>query len=146
MQPYSLAAAVVIAIGGAAALAAQQGAFEFQPQPRWAEEQETEIVCEAMRNECAATMKDGGMDVDWSYELVFDADLKLVGVRNVQSTGCKPLDEHLLLGQRKWVGTFANKDGRDLDEDITVALAPGTPKQSVRILKQGTTSVSFGCG
>jgi len=146
MRTYHLAAATIAAIGGAAALAAQQGAFEFQPQPRWAEEQETEVVCEAMAKECLGVMKDGGMDVDWSYELAFDADLKLVGVRNVKSTGCRPLDEHLLLGQRKWVKTFANKDGRDLDEDITVALAPGTPKQSVRILKQGTTSVSFGCG
>ena len=146
MRTCYLAAVAAVAISGAAALAAQQGAFEFQPRPRWAEEQETEIVCEAMVKECAATMKDGGMDVDWSYELAFDADLKLVGLRNVKSTGCKPLDEHLLLGQRKWVRTFANKDGRDLDEDITVELAPGTPKQSVRILKQGTTSVSFGCG
>jgi len=146
MRTVYLAAAAAVATSAAAAFAAQQGVFGFQPQPRWAEEQETEVVCEAMAKECAATMKDGGMDVDWSYELAFDADLKLVGVRNVRSTGCKPLDEHLLLGQRKWVKTFANKDGRDLDEDITIALAPGTPKQSVRILKQGTTSVSFGCG
>lgn len=146
MRTYQLAASAAVALGGAAAIAGQHGAFAFDPQPRWAEEQETEVVCEAMRNECAATLKDGGMDVDWSYELAFDADLRLVGVRNVKSTGCRPLDEHLLLGQRKWVRTFANKDGRELDEDIAVALAPGTPKQNVRILKQGTTSVSFGCG
>ena len=141
-----LAAAAAAAVSAGAALAAQQGAFEFQPQPRWAEAQETEIVCEAMVKECAATMKDGGIDAEWSYEELFDADLKLVGVRSVKSTGCKPLDEHLLLGQQKWVRTFANKDGRDLDEDIVIELAPGTPKQNVRVIKQGTTSVSFGCG
>lgn len=146
MRTSYLAAAAAAAVSGAAALSAQQGAFEFDPPPRWAEEQETELVCEAMARECSGVMEDGGMNVDWSYELAFDADLKLVGVRSIKSTGCKPLDEHLLLGQRKWVKTFATKDGRDLDEDIAVALAPGTPRQSVRILKQGTTSVSFGCG
>ena len=146
MVKAALLAAAAAAISGAGAIAAQQGAFEFQPQPRWAEAQETEVVCEAMSSECAALLKDGGIDADWGYEEVFDADLKLIGVRSIRSTGCRPLDEHLLLGQRKWVRTFANADGRELDEDIRVQLAPGTPRQAVRIVKQGSTSVSFGCG
>jgi hypothetical protein len=68
----------------------------------------------------------------------------LVGVRSLGSTGCKPLDEHLLLGQRHFVQVFTKVGQPDLDA-ITVELAPGTAKDAVRLVKKGTTSVSMGC-
>ena len=118
--------------------------FAFDPKPRWAEDPETEVVCEAIRKECAGTLKDGGIDVEWSYAELYDADGMLVGLRSLGSTGCKPLDEHLLLGQRHFVQVFTKAGQPDL-EAISAELAPGTPKSAVRLVKRGTTSVSMGC-
>jgi hypothetical protein len=39
---------------------------------------------------------------------------------------------------------FSNGAKPDLD-GIKVELAPGTPKSAVKLVKQGTTQVSFGC-
>ena len=118
--------------------------FAFDPKPRWAEDPETEVVCEAIRKECAGTLKDGGIDVEWRYAELYDADGMLVGLRSLGSTGCKPLDEHLLLGQRHFVQVFTKAGQPDL-EAISAELAPGTPKSAVRLVKRGTTSVSMGC-
>jgi len=68
----------------------------------------------------------------------------LVGLRSVQSSGCKPLDEHLLLSHRHFATTFSEPGKPDLD-GISVELAPGTPKNTVRLVKRGTTQVSIGC-
>lgn len=134
--------AAVIALAGAAA--AQPSGFFFDPKPRWAEDPDTEIVCEAVRAECAGVLKDGEIEADWTYDELYDADGMLVGVRSVESTGCRPLDEHMLLGQRHFVQVFT-KDGQPDLDGLKVELAPGTPKESVRLVKRGTTSVSFGC-
>jgi hypothetical protein len=135
-----IAAAVALA-GGAAA---QPPGFFYDPRPRWAEDPETEVVCQAIRAECQGVLKDGEIDVDWSYAELYDADGTLVGVRSLKSTGCKPLDEHLLLGQRHFVQVFTKPGQPDLDA-ISAELAPGTPKDAVRLVKKGTTSVSMGC-
>jgi hypothetical protein len=135
-----IAAAVALA-GGAAA---QPSGFFYDPRPRWAEDPETEVVCEAIRAECQRVLKKGEIDVDWSYAELYDADGMLVGVRSLKSTGCKPLDEHLLLGQRHFVQVFTKPGQPDLDA-ISAELAPGTPKDAVRLVKKGTTSVSMGC-
>jgi hypothetical protein len=139
-------AGLALAVASVTAVAAQQGTFEFQPMPRWAEEQETETVCEAVRVECAGILKDGGIDADWGYAEVYNAELRLVGVRSVKSTGCKPLDEHLLLGQRSWVGKFADGPGQDFDGEVALEFPPGVDRKGFRLIKQGSTSVSFGCG
>ena len=68
----------------------------------------------------------------------------LVGLRSLNSTGCKPLDEHLLLGQRHFHTVFTKEGQPDLD-DIAVELAPGTPRDAVRLVKWGSTSVPIGC-
>ena len=65
-------------------------------------------------------------------------------MRSVKSTGCKPLDEHLLLGQRHFRGAFSKAGMPDLD-DIKAELAPGTNKDAVRIVKRGETQVGMGC-
>ena len=54
------------------------------------------------------------------------------------------MDEHLLLSHRHFATTFSEAGKPDLD-DITVELAPGTPKDSVRLVKRGSTQVSIGC-
>lgn len=135
-----------IAIGLLALTTAASAApeFAFDPKPRWAEDPDTEVVCEAIRKECSGILKDGEIDTDWSYAELYDADGMLVGVRSLGSTGCKPLDEHLLLGQRHFVQVFTKAGQPDLDA-ITAELAPGTSKDAVRLVKKGTTSVSMGC-
>ena len=137
-----LVIAAMLALSGAAA--AQPSSFAFDPKPRWDEDPETGVVCEAIRAECPAQLKDGEIEADWSYAELFDAGGKLVGLRSVQSTGCKPLDEHMLLGQRHFTQVFTRPGQPDL-EDIIVELAPGTPRDSVRLVKHGSTSVSIGC-
>ena len=68
----------------------------------------------------------------------------LVGLRSLKSTGCKPLDEHLLLDHRHFLTSSPSPVKPDLDE-ITVELEPGTPKDAVRLVKHGSTRVSIGC-
>jgi hypothetical protein len=68
----------------------------------------------------------------------------LAGLRSEKSTGCKPLDEHMLLDHRHFLTLFTEPGKPDLD-DIAVELAPGTPKNAVRLVKHGSISVSFGC-
>ena len=137
------AMAIVLALGGAAA-AQTARPFTFDPQPRWAEEPDTETVCKAIVAECAGALKDGSVEASWGYAELYDADGYLVGLRSVKSTGCRPLDEHMLLGHRKFRTTFS-KDGAPELDDFRVELAPGTRKDAVRIVKQGETQVSMGC-
>jgi hypothetical protein len=68
----------------------------------------------------------------------------LVGLRSLASTGCKPLDEHLLLGQRHFRSVFSKEGEPDLD-GITVEVAQGTSRDAVRLVKRGSTQVSIGC-
>jgi hypothetical protein len=50
----------------------------------------------------------------------------------------------MLLDHRHFLTLFTKPGEPDLD-DIAVELAPGTPKDAVRLVKHGTISVSFGC-
>jgi hypothetical protein len=54
------------------------------------------------------------------------------------------LDEHLLLGQRHFRTVFTQAGKPDLD-DIKVELKPGTQKDAVRLVKNGSTRVAIGC-
>jgi len=137
----AIIAAVMALAGGAAA---QPTSLSFDPKPRWAEDPDTDVVCTAIRAECQGVLKNGEIDVDWNYADLYDADGRLVGVRSLTSTGCKPLDEHLVLDHAHFVQVFTKPGEPDL-EDITAELAPGTPKDSVRLVKKGTTSVSMSC-
>jgi hypothetical protein len=118
--------------------------FSFDPQPRWQEDPETEEVCRAMESECSAQLKDGQIDSEWGYAELYNADGYLVGLRSLKSTGCKPLDEHMLLSHRHFVTVFSKDGAPDLD-DMTVEVAPGTNPDSIRLVKRGATQVSIGC-
>jgi len=139
-----VAALLVAGFGLAAMTADRPATFGFDPQPRWQEDPETEDVCRAIQNECAAQLKDGQIDGEWGYAELYNADGYLVGLRSVKSTGCKPLDEHMLLSHRHFVTVFSENGAPDLD-DITVEVAPGTNPDSVRLVKHGETQVSIGC-
>ncbi len=137
----AIIAALAMLAGGATA---QPPSFSYDPTPRWAEDPETDVVCEAVRAECKGVLKDGSIEADWTYAAVYDADGMLVGLRSLKSTGCKPLDEHLLLDHRHFLTVFTKPGQPNLDE-VALELAPGTPKDAVRMIKRDTLSVSFGC-
>ena len=140
MRGAIIAAVAALGVGASASPAS----FDYSPQPRWAEDPETETVCAAIRAECKGVLKDGEIDVDWAYAALYNADGMLVGLRSVKSTGCKPLDEHLLLDHRHFLTVFTKPGEPDLD-GITVEVAPGTSRDAVRVVKRDTMSVSMGC-
>ena len=137
-------AILVVAAAAVGASAQAPHAFVFDPQPRWAEDPETEEVCKAIAAECSAKFPDGEIETSWGYAELYDADGYLVGLRTTTSTGCKPLDEHMLLSHRHFRTTFSEAGKPDLD-DIVVELKAGTPKDSVRLVKRGETQLSLGC-
>lgn len=122
-------------------LAAQ---FAFTPVPRWPEDPETEVVCAAIRAECPAFAAAQTIETEVGYEELYDADGGLAGVRLTRSSGCAPLDEHVLLSHRKFRMVF-HKDGvPDLD-GIHLELRQGIDPAAVRIVKAGGTNLSRGC-
>ncbi len=144
MAGARLAAAIAASIALAGMSADRPATFSFDPQPRWQDDPETEEVCRAIQSDCAGQLKDGQIDSEWGYAEIYNADGYLVGLRSLKSTGCKPLDEHLLLEHRHFVTMFTDGGGPDLDA-ITVELAPGTNPDSIRLVKRGLTQVSIGC-
>ncbi len=137
--------ALIVAFFALAAMTADRPAtFSFDPQPRWQQDPETEQLCRAMESECGAQLKNGQIDTEWGYAELYNADGYLVGLRSLKSTGCKPLDEHMLLSHRHFVTVFSQDGAADLD-DIKVEVASGTNPDSVRLVKQGETQVSIGC-
>lgn len=134
--------AAILSFAGSAAV--QTSTFDYDPKPRWAEEPETEVVCAAIRAECPGAIRDGSVDAEWGYAETYDADGMLVGLHSTESTGCKPLDEHMLVGHRHFATAFSKPGQPDLD-GITVEVAPGTAKSAVHLIKRGSTQVSIGC-
>ena len=130
----------------AATLAAAQvpAGFAFSPVPRWAEEPETSQVCAAIEKECPAMYALDSIDAEFGFDGLYDAGGNLVGMRMTRSTGCKPLDEHMLLSQRDFKLAFHKPTGGDLD-GIRAEVAAGVDPAKVRIVKPDGTSVSFGC-
>lgn len=144
MKQGRIVALAVAAAGLTAMTADRPATFSYDPQPRWQEEPETEDLCKAMQSECAGLLKDGQIDAEWGYAELYNADGYLVGMRSVKSTGCKPLDEDMLLSHRHFVTVFSKDGAPDLD-DIRVEVAAGTNPDSVRLVKQSQTQVSIGC-
>lgn len=141
----SMVAMAGLATLAAAGVAAQSSRpFTYDPIPRWAEDPDTDEVCKAVAAECAGKFPNGEIETSWGYAEQYDADGYLVGLKTTASTGCKPLDEHLLLSHRHFRGAFS-KDGEPELEGIAVELKPGTPKDAVRLVKKGETQVGIGC-
>lgn len=138
---------VALAVASAAltAMTADRPAtFSYYPQPRWQEEPETGDLCKAMQAECPSLLKDGQIDAEWGYSELYNADGYLVGLRSVKSTGCKPLDEDMLVSHRHFVTVFSKDGAPDLD-GIQVEISAGTNPDSVRLVKSSQTQVSIGC-
>jgi hypothetical protein len=144
IETAKLAALLVAAAALTAMAAGRPAQFSYDPQPRWQEDPETEEVCRAMESDCPGSLKEGSIDASWGYAELYNADGYLVGLRSVKSTGCKPLDEHMLLSHRHFVTVFSKDGAPDLD-NITVEVAAGADRDSVRLVKVGETQVSFGC-
>jgi hypothetical protein len=144
MRGKRTGALVAAAIGLMAMTADRPAGFTYDPQPRWTEDPETEDLCKAMQSECAAQLKDGQIDTNWRYAELYNADGYLVGLRSLGSTGCKPLDEHMLLSHRHFVTVFSEDGTPDLD-NMKVEVAKGVDPESVRLVKTGETQVSIGC-
>ena len=64
-------------------------------------------------------------------------------MRVTRSTGCAPLDEHLLLGQRR-EGTFFRSAGPNLPGFIMEA-PRGASLEGVRIVKAEQTGIGLDC-
>jgi hypothetical protein len=141
MSKHLVGLAVIIVAAGAAA---SDAPFFYDPPPRWTEDPETEQVCEAVAAECAGLLKDGEINASWGYVELYDPAGFLVGIRTVKSTGCRPLDDHAMLGHRHFRAAFSKDGVPDLD-DIRVELAPGVSQDKVRLLKQGETQIGIGC-
>jgi hypothetical protein len=144
MEKGRIVALAVAAAGLMAMTADRPAAFSYDPQPRWQQEPETEELCKAMESECAGQLKDGQIDAQWAYAELYNADGYLVGMRSVKSTGCKPLDEDMLLSHQHFVTVFSKDGAPDLD-GIEVEVAAGTNPDSVRLVKRSETQVSIGC-
>jgi hypothetical protein len=144
MKQGRIAALAVAAAGLTAMTADRPATFSYDPQPRWQQEPETEDLCKAMKSECAGQLKDGQIDAQWGYAELYNADGYLVGMRSVKSTGCKPLDEDMLLSHQHFVTVFSKDGAPDLD-DIKIEVASGTNPDSVRLVKHSETEVSIGC-
>lgn len=136
-------------LAAVAAAAGEEAPFQFSPVPRWSsgptEEPETSQVCAAVRQECPGIKDVTDIQADFGYDALYDADGQLVGMRVTKSTGCKPLDEYLLLSQRKFRMVFHKPGQSDIDGGLRAELAPGTAKGAVRIVKPDGTSLSMGC-
>lgn len=137
--------AALVALAALTATAADRPTiFTFDPKPRWDAEPETEEICRAVAAECAAMLKDGQIEAEWAYSEIYDADGYLVGIRSRGTSGCKALDEYLMLSHRDFRGAFSSEGKPDLD-DFTVETAPGIDRSGVRLVKTGQTSASIGC-
>ena len=136
-----VAATSAVSAGGGRAAGSE---FQFTPVPRWQEEPEAADLCVAIKKECPALAGKSDIDVEIGMDELYDASGKLVGMRLTKSSGCKPIDESTLLGQRKFKLDFHHEGKPDLD-DIHAELAPGVNPDGVRIVKRGGTSLNLDC-
>ena len=144
------AALLAACVVPAALLAADRGkAFDFDPVPRWpvspdGEDHELSEACVAIVKECPSLAPFEDIEADIGFDEYYDKDGMLVGLRVTQSTGCKPLDEHLLLGERHFRLAFRKEGKPDLDA-MRMSLAPGVNPDDVRMVRATKTTANVGC-
>ena len=136
--------AVAALLPAGSAVAGEETPFALTPVPRWSAEPETEEVCRAIAAECPGFAKDGEVSARIDFDELYDARGMLAGIRMTKSTGCKPLDESTLLGQRRFKLVFHKDDRPDLD-GIHLEVKPGVDPAGVRIVKESGTSITLGC-
>lgn len=117
--------------------------FEFSPAPRWSKEPETEELCKAIIAECPA-LRTGDIDASMAFDEVHDVRGYLVGIRLTRSTGCKPLDESVMLGRVEFRRRF--ETDRPSLNDMSVELRPGVDPAGVRIVRRvENMQIGMGC-
>ncbi len=135
---------LIALVAAGIALPALAEPFEFTPVPRWPDEPETDVKCAAVKAECPALAGQDTIEVEIGYDELYNADGMLIGLRLTRSTECKPLDESLLLSQRRFKLLF-HKDGvPDLD-NIHVEGRNGVKPEDLRIVKASGTTLQLGC-
>ena len=128
---------------GAAAAADAPGAFSFSPVPRWQTEPELEVVCAAVRRECPDLAGLPEIATTVAFDELYNASGHLAGLRMTRGTGCAPIDESILVGQRTFRTGFHRPDQPDL-EGTRLELRPGIDPEAVRIVKSVEMQYSAG--
>jgi hypothetical protein len=129
------------ASGGAAQ---DSSSFFYAPAPRWQTEPESAEVCAEARRECPQLAGLPEIATTIAYDELYDANGRLSGLRVVRGTGCAPLDESFLLGQRRFREDFHHDGQSDLD-GIHVETRAGVDPAGVRIVKPEETHYSTSC-
>lgn len=139
----------VSAVAGAA-VRDWQGAngFFYAPAPRWAFNPERDLdfgeeVCPAIRKECPKLPADD-IQMSFVFDELYDATGKLAGVRMIKGSGCAPLDESIVVGQREFRANFQKEGKSDLD-DIDIEVADGADPRLLRIVRR-TDDFQFSAG
>ncbi len=112
--------------------------FAFSPMPRWVGDPENDQVCAAVKKECAGAWKRRQEDFEIEYELSYQSDGTLSGMRIIKSSSCKPVDEYYQMFKRSML--FSPKL-----EDVRAELAEGVRPEDVRLIKTGQTNFSLVC-
>jgi hypothetical protein len=112
--------------------------FSYSPTPRWDGEPEGDMVCKAIKKECPQAWKKKQDEFEIGYELLYDVNGSVSGMRITRSSDCKPVDEYYQMFKRSML--FSPKL-----EDIRVELAEGVKPQDIRIIKSDSTNFSFNC-
>ena len=138
---------VVSTWAGAAAYEWEGAGFFYSPTPRWAFDPKQDLdfaekVCPEIRRECPG-LDASDINVNVAYDELYYANGRLAGVRMTKGSGCRPLDEAIVLGDREFKAKFET-DGASLD-DVKLELGEGVDKAKVRIVKE-VANHSFGAG
>ena len=152
MRIWQAVAGVVILAGsslaGAAAYEWEGAGFFYSPVPRWAYDPKQDLdfgekVCPEIRRECPG-LDASDINVEVAYDELYYANGRLAGVRMTKGSGCRPLDEAIVLGNREFRGKF-ERDGMVTD-DVKLELGDGVDKAKVRIVKEVASSTfAAGC-
>ena len=153
MRTWHFGAGFAILVGsslaGAAAYDWEGQGFFYSPVPRWTFDPEKDLdlgesVCPAIRKECPGINADQ-MDLSFAYDELYYANGRLAGIRLTKGSGCRPLDEAVVLGQREFRATFSKPGQPDLD-DIQLEVGDTVDKAKVRIVRHvDNLQYSAGC-
>ena len=135
------------ALAGGAAYEWEGAGFFYSPAPRWAFDPKQDLdfaekVCPEIRRECP-DLDASDINVNVAYDELYYANGRLAGVRMTKGSGCRPLDEAIVLGDREFKAKFET-EGVSLD-DVKLELGEGVDKSKIRIVKE-VANHSFGGG
>ena len=134
-------------LAGAASYEWEGAGFYYSPVPRWTFDPKQDLdfaekVCPAIRSECPG-LDASDINANVAYDELYYANGRLAGVRMTKGSGCRPLDEAIVLGDREFRAKFET-DGVSLD-DFRLELGDGVDKAKVRVVKE-IANHSFGGG